>query len=296
MINFTFYNEKRIEDEAHGEDELASETLLEIVRNNKDYLSFLAKDYRWPILYHLSPERRNLLEWFPFKEDAALLEVEAGFGALTGLFCEKVKRVVAIESHKTQAEIIEARYSDKDNLEIVAGTMADIDFKERFDYVTLIGPLKYARYFSASKTPYRDFLAGLKRFIKPGGMLIIAVDNKFGLKYWAGSREDRTGRLFAGIEGALGNNALSFSRNEMVALLKNSGFNSLDFYYPLPDHNLPVYVYSEKRLPTRGEFGRIFANYDSDRIQLFDEFTVYAHLIEAGQFEFFANSFLIVCS
>ena len=29
----------------------------------------------------------------------------------------------------------------------------------------------------------------------------IAIENKFGIKYWAGATEDHTGRIFDGIQG-----------------------------------------------------------------------------------------------
>jgi hypothetical protein len=80
-----------------------------------------------------------------------------------------------------------------------------------------------------------------------------------------------------------------------VRILGQAGFNSLDFYYPLPDYKLPVDVFSDRYLPEAGQISRSIPNYDSDRLRLFDERTVYDGLIENDMFPFFANSFLVAC-
>ena len=38
----------------------------------------LLNDTRWPVFYHLSPIRENLLNWFPFQSNATVLEIGMG--------------------------------------------------------------------------------------------------------------------------------------------------------------------------------------------------------------------------
>ena len=78
-------------------DGAVEDELLALFKTGGDVSAVLRRDKRWPVLYHLSPERRNLLEWFPFKTDGKLLEIGAGYGALTGLFAEKAANVTAVE-------------------------------------------------------------------------------------------------------------------------------------------------------------------------------------------------------
>src|SRR3989338_8758365 len=118
MINLKFYKGEDLYSDGDIENEI-----FDIVKENKDFTERITKDKRWPILYHLSTCRRNLLEWYPFKNNAHLLEIGAGCGALTGLFCEKVKRVKVVELSKRRAEIIEKRHKDKKNLDIYVGNI-----------------------------------------------------------------------------------------------------------------------------------------------------------------------------
>ena len=57
VLNLSFYKGKDLYSDGDIEDEL-----LNIVQNNDDYMEILKNDNRWPILYHLSPIRENLLE------------------------------------------------------------------------------------------------------------------------------------------------------------------------------------------------------------------------------------------
>jgi 16S rRNA A1518/A1519 N6-dimethyltransferase RsmA/KsgA/DIM1 with predicted DNA glycosylase/AP lyase activity len=89
------------------------EELLNIVKNEDDLEEFLTHENKYEYLYNLSSIRRNILDWFDFDEDARLLEIGAECGALTGLFCERVKEVIAIEEDEKKREINEARNDEK---------------------------------------------------------------------------------------------------------------------------------------------------------------------------------------
>ncbi|WP_426451089.1 class I SAM-dependent methyltransferase [Paenibacillus sp. S-38] len=269
--------------------------ILEIVKNTEDYTHLVENDERWPILYHLSPIRRNLLEWVPISSQESVLEIGAGCGALTGLMCEKAQRVVAIELSKRRAEINAYRNKRHSNLEILVGNLNDMKINEKFDVVTLVGVLEYAPSFTVDEKPFDRFLSKIKDFILPGKKLIVAIENKYGLKYWAGAKEDHTGVMFDSIQNYYNTERVkTFSKNEITLLLQRNGFVNLKFYYPMPDYKLPTQVFSEKRLPNIGNING-YVNTDSDRLSLFDERLVYNNLIADGQFEFFANSFLVIC-
>ncbi|GFN32795.1 class I SAM-dependent methyltransferase [Paenibacillus xylaniclasticus] len=272
--------------------------ILSIVQNNDDFTDILNKDDRWPILYHLSPRRRNLLEWYPFRAEGSVLEIGAGCGALTGLLCEKLSQVTVVELSKRRAEIIANRHRDFQHLKIMVGNLNDMDFGQSFDYVTLIGVLEYAGKFTDSQTPYLDFLRKIVEPLREGGTLLIAIENKYGLKYWNGCREDHTGRFFDGLEGYRnfpGEGVATFSKMELSELLEAAGLAVVDFYYPHPDYKLPVHIYSDEVVPSLGAIAREASNYDMDRLTLFNEEQVLNGLVTNGQFGFFANSFLVEC-
>lgn len=294
MINESFYKGQDLYTD--GED--IEEDILTLVKTRGDFTEILAEETRWPILYHLSPERRNLLEWYPFSRTETLLEIGAGCGALTGLFCEKMKRVVAVELSRKRSEIIAQRCRDCRNLEIMVGNFDDMSFGEPFDYVTLVGVLEYARSFIRTDRPYHQLLHKVCSLLNSGGRLILAIENKYGLKYWAGAREDHIAEFFSGIEGYTNENTAheTFSKSELTDLLTLSGFEHIDFYYPHPDYKIPFEIFSDHFLPDIHQTLMEAPNFDRDRMSLFSEKRAFIGLIRNGVYDFFANSFLVIAA
>ncbi|EKN62795.1 class I SAM-dependent methyltransferase [Schinkia azotoformans] len=290
-LNLAFYTGQDQYSDGDIEDEL-----LEIVKKYEDYEIIIKNDNRWPILYHLSKYRANIIEWYPMSKDKTVLEIGAGCGAITGVLCEKTHHVTAVELSKKRSMINAYRHKSNGNLEIIVGDLNKIEFTEQYDYITLIGVLEYASLFTEGKTPFFDFLMKIKQLLKPGGKLFIAIENKYGLKYWAGAREDHTGRFFDSIEGYSGEvSARTFSKRELMSLLENVGFSNQQYYYPIPDYKLPFRIYSDERLPHVGELRDLIHNYDQQRFQLFNESVAFDEIIVDGNFPFFSNSFLVVC-
>ena len=119
------------------------------------------------VLYHFSPVRENILNWYPFKEDATILEIGAGCGAITGALCNKANKVIAVELSKRRAEINYRRHRNCDNLEIMVGNFNDMHFGQQFDYIVLNGVFEYAISFTEGNTPYESFLRNMVDFLKP---------------------------------------------------------------------------------------------------------------------------------
>ena len=138
----------------------------------------------------------------------------------------------------------------------------------------------------------------IKGYLKPNGKLFIAIENKFGLKYWAGAKEDHTGRNFDSIENYPNDKSIqTFGKCELEELIKSVGFKNLDFYYPMPDYKLPTVIYSDDYLPDEATiFNDISPNFDQERYVLFNERLAYNNIIKNKMFDFFANSFLVVAS
>ena len=109
---------------------------------------------------------------------------------------------------------------------------------------------EYGAAFMGEKDPYGSFLRLIAKHLKKGGSLVIAIENRLGLKYWAGAREDHTGGYFDGLEDyAKGQDVRTFSRPELEKILDENGYASRRFYYPYPDYKLPVSIYSDRYLP-----------------------------------------------
>lgn len=263
------------------------------VSNNYDEI--IQYDGRWSTFFNLSEMRQSILNWYEFNVNSELLEIGGGMGALTGLFCEKCSHVTTIESSKLRAEAIYSRYIDKDNLDIYVGDFSNIQFEKKFDYITVIGELN--NQINTLNSDYCEFLSVLKNLLKPNGKLLMAIENKFGLKYWCGSKEEYTGVPFEGINGYPNlNNTITFSKKELERLIYQSGFKYLKFYYPMPDYKLPQIIYSENHLPKNDIKSRLLPYYLDKTTILASEMTLYDEVIENNVFEFFSNSFLVECS
>lgn len=270
--------------------------ILSIIKGGKDIGEILRNDNRWPILYHLSPKRRNLLEWFEFEQDAEVLEIGAGCGAITGLLAEKVKKVHANELSPKRLEIIKNRFPKYKNIEFLEGNIEDYNFNSYFRYITLIGVLEYSgKYILNTKDPYLFLLEKCFDMLNDNGELIIAIENKLGMKYFAGAKEDHTGIYFDNIQGYIGKNGINtFSKNELTLLLRKAGFSDIDFYYPHPDYKLPHTIYSDDYLPNRNSILEAAPNYDNDRITFFEELSAFYNVCKSGDYPTFSNSFLVI--
>ncbi|MGD2095907.1 MAG: class I SAM-dependent methyltransferase, partial [Phycisphaerales bacterium] len=186
------------------------------------------KYHSWALEYHLSPVRWNLLKWYPFDDQAELLEIGAGCGALTGLFCSKLKNVVSLEYSYQRALVTAQRYSNCSNLEVIAGGLQEYEENRLFDYITVIGVLEYAAIFYGGDKPFESFLKKVSTMLKPEGKLILAIENKIGLKYIAGAPEDHTGRIFESIYNYPSPSQVrTFSKRELAELLGKTGFLNL---------------------------------------------------------------------
>lgn len=275
--------------------------ILKIIEENvpEDYTKAIAENYSWPVYYHLTRTRRNLLNWYDFESESEVLEIGCGFGALTGLLCDKCKSVTVVELSQRRAMGTLLRCREKENLEIIVGNLNDIEFSKKYDYITLIGVLEYQGRFTDSDNPYRDFLRKIKQLLKPDGKLLIAIENQYGLKYWCGAGEDHTGVPFDGMNQYLYTNQgiRTFSKEGLKRLIHESGFEYTYFYYPMPDYKLPTTVYSENYLPEDENMRNVRYYYAKNAHTLVaNEKDMYKDLIENHVFDFFSNSFLVECA
>lgn len=283
-----FYCDGAVEDE-----------ILDIVRNNAEheYGRIIEEKKDWPILYHLSPLRENIVEWMPIEKGAKILEVGSGCGAITGALAKKAGELTCVDLSKKRSLINAYRHSECDNVTIHVGNFKDIepDLDLDYDYVCLIGVFEYGQSYIGGETPYEDFLKTLMKHLKKTGRLIIAIENKYGLKYFAGCKEDHLGTYFSSIENyADGGGVRTFGRKGLERIFKNVGVENYHFYYPYPDYKFMTTVYSDAYLPGKGELSNNFRNFDRDRMLLFDEKNAFDGILEEGMFDFFSNSYFVV--
>ena len=283
--------------DSYSDGDSAENELLSIVSQHtpEDYNGIIMRQGSWPLLYHLSPVRENIIGWYPFREGARVLELGAGCGAVTGALLDRGLQVSAVDLSLRRCRINAERHANCDDLEIFVGAIEDVlqNIEAQFDYVLLIGVLEYAAMFSSHEAPQEYMLRCIERVLKPEGELIVAIENQLGIKYLAGCREDHTGRFFEGVEGYPHRDGpVTFSRSQLAALFTSCGFTP-EFFYPYPDYKFPIKIFSDRKLPAKGELNRNWQNFDASRVRLFDECKASDVLLDAGLASEFANSFLV---
>lgn len=236
---------------SYSDGDVIEENLYHIITQAKD-TSILSEELArhctdWVSTYHLSSLRANLLR--PLREllTGDILEIGAGCGAITRYLGECGGQVLALEGSIRRATIARARTREQKNITVVVDNFDQyISESHSFDVVTLIGVLEYAEIFMSGDTPALTMLKKAQSLLKPGGKLIIAIENQLGLKYFAGAPEDHLGLPMYGIEGRYKPRAVkTYGKNVLSSLLKSAGFQSLEFLAPFPDYKLPTSVISE---------------------------------------------------
>lgn len=293
-LNYDFYPGEDLYSDGQIEDEI-----LEIVKDHSrvEYPRIIEERNSWPILYHLSPLRGNIVDWLPIGPEDKVLEIGSGCGAITEKLAEKAGKVTCVDLSAKRSRINAWRNQDRDNIEIHVGNFNDIEpvLEQDYDFACMIGVFEYGKSYIPTKTPYEDFLKIMQKHVKKEGLLVIAIENKFGLKYWAGCQEDHIGAYFGGLEGyPEGGSARTFTRTGLERIFKSCGVKDYHFYYPYPDYKLPTVIYSDRRLPVRGELTDNIRNFDRDRMVLFNEKYVYDGIITDEMFDIFSNSYMVV--
>lgn len=283
-----YYCDGQVEDE-----------LLEIVKNYSrvEYQKIIEEKKSWPILYHLSPLRENVVDWIPMSSDTRVLEVGSGCGAITGALARKAGEVVCVDLSKKRSMINAYRHSECDNVTIHVGNFRDIepDLPSNFDFIFLIGVFEYGQSYMGEERPFEEFLSIIMKHLAPGGRVVIGIENKYGLKYFAGCKEDHLGTWFSGIENyADGGGVRTFSRRGLEKIFAACGVKKYSFYYPYPDYKFMTTLYSDAYLPGKGELSNNIRNFDRDRMLLFNEKYAFDGIVEDNLFSVFANSYEVI--
>ncbi|HWD40149.1 MAG TPA: class I SAM-dependent methyltransferase [Fimbriimonas sp.] len=259
---------------------------------------------RWAPRYHLCPERSNLFRHLNFQE-LDVLELGAGMGGASRFVAEEARSFTALEGTQPRLDCLRARLSDLRNWTSELGNMQDFNPGPKFDVVCVIGVLEYAELYieaPSGEAPHSWFLKHAASMLKPGGALVLAIENQFGLKYWAGAPEDHTGHMFDGVAGySAQKTPRTFGRGSLRDLLVRAGLPEIREFYPFPDYKTPHSMLSREFVALNPKLsaeiaGGALLRERPDEVRFMPETLALESIARAGLLPEFANSFLFVAS
>jgi len=290
----------------YSDGEASEKKLYKILSTAKDLSStsveLESQIVDWPTEYHLSGVRSNLLRPLNLDGVVRVLELGCGCGSITRYLGEQDGiHVDAIEGSPTRAGLAALRCRDLANVSISTANFNEIKVPENYyDLVLFIGVTEYAGRFSeqnSDEAALADLLELGKRASSKNGAVIIAIENRLGLKYLLGASEDHYGVPFVGIDHYPKSTGIrTYSRDEWIEHTAN--FKKARFLYPFPDYKLPTMLVNETSMSELGESAEPIRS--RDYLKTFDlgedEYRAWQGLAQAGTLAQHANSFLIVLS
>ena len=210
--------------------------------------------------------KKNIISWYPIEKKDSVLQI----GEDKEIFKELSKK------------------SDK---VMVLEDINEVKMEAKFDYVTLIGNFENLE----TENEIIGLLKYAKNCLSKDGKILLAMQNKFGMKYWAGEKANKNLNSYFTIENESSN---ILSMPKIKSILKNLKLK-YKFYYALPDYKLTNVIYTDDFMPNNDNIdSRILTFANKNEFLNFSERKAYKQLIneEKSLFPFFSNSFFIEIS
>lgn len=125
----------------------------------------------------------------------------------------------------------------------------------------------------------------LYKLLAPTGKLVVYFDNPFGLHAFS-----------AGTPGGEPDVAYPLLETLKDALTKSGAVYYDKCYYPYPNVEFPCVFFSDDRLPGRGECEDGFYNFESARMEAFDERSAADRVVAGGMYPYLANAYMLILS
>lgn len=196
-----------------------------------------------------------------------------------------------IETHLKNNYIDWFPVKETESMLVLSETMDNLSGE--WDYIVVGDAFARVPAYMAGKNAYQQFFGKIRKHLKPGGHVILAVDNRYGLTFFAGSREHLTGQYFEGITGYQNSEGIrTFSKAAVLELAGEAGFTGVKTYYPYPNFRYMTALYTDDHLPSPGDLNKNICNFEEERMVLFDETKAFDELLKEGRFQEFSNSYL----
>lgn len=191
-------------------------------------------------------------------EGSVVLDFGCGFGTNSVALARDARHVFAVDRSPARVALTAARARAEgiENLTAVHASGTELPLADGCcDAVLIIGVLEWTGVGSgAPQAAQARALAEAVRVLRPGGLLIVAIENRFGAPYLAGIPEEHTelpfisllprplGRFYHRVARRAPYEALTHSRHELARMLSEAGLE-VNIGYVAPSYQYPQFAF-----------------------------------------------------
>jgi len=245
----------------------------------------------------MTPEQRlrelpkAIIQWYEIEEKSQTACIVSKYGNSV-LIAEALEEKGLHVSRIPMEQLDSIQVSDEE----IHKKIDSICEKASYDIIIAVDIMEYA-------CDVAGVLKGIRSLLRPDGKLVMAADNRLGIRYFCGDQDKFSGKNYDSIENyrhllpwereAMKGRA--YSKAEWICFLEKAGFRTHRFYSVFPRISNPQLLLAEDYVPNEALDIRVFPEYNNpDTVFLMEE-ELYPDLLENGLLHGMANGFFIEC-
>ena len=228
----------------------------------------------------------GIIGWYRFKQKSNILYI--------GELEDAIPQYLSCGGHFVTSCALEqllAIANEKHN------SQSDYLFDRKFDYIICIGKIE-------KEVRPVDLIETFRRILNDDGILLIGMNNRYGIRYICGDRDPYTDHVLDGIENYQRVYSSTedrfagrcYSESEIRRMVTDGGFSSCRMFSVFPTLEAAHFLYDEDFTPNEELSNRIFPEYNYPDSIYLEETKIYDGLVKEGLFHKMANAYLAECT
>jgi SAM-dependent methyltransferase len=153
--------------------------------------------YNPPLVYSIL-QWQSRASWLPLlglNDRAVALDIGSGYGSITHALAKAAKEVYSVEAIPERIDFSSIRFRQEglSNVRLIQASATDLPLQDNaFDLVVVNGILEWIGEWDLSVPPQEvqlRFLRKIHDMLKPGGILLLGIENRIGYNNFRGARD-----------------------------------------------------------------------------------------------------------